>query len=141
MKMSRRYIFILCILLVACNQTKRQVPEKIEQPLKTGYIDVGTTNLYYEEMGQGIPLIFIHGGYLNCRMWDDQFKAFAQHYQVIRYDVRNHGKSKTQADTFSHYQDLAHLIDKLQIEKAVIVGLSMGGYIASDFALEYPERG
>ena len=55
----------------------------------TGFVETNGTKLYYEMMGEGHPLVLIHGGYMDRRMWDDQFAVFAQHYRVIRYDVRH----------------------------------------------------
>jgi pimeloyl-ACP methyl ester carboxylesterase len=107
---------------------------------KTGFIDVGKTQLYYEEMGQGHPLIMMHGGLLDRRMWDDQFEIFAKMYRVVRFDVRNHGDSKGIPDTFKHYEDLRKVLSQLNIEKAAIMGLSLGGRIAIDFAIAYPEN-
>jgi 3-oxoadipate enol-lactonase len=107
---------------------------------KTGFIDVGTAQIYYEEMGTGKPLVMIHGGLLDRRMWDDQFAVFAGSYRVIRYDARGHGQSKAPSGTYSHHEDLKKLLDGLKVEKATIMGLSMGGYIAIDFALAYPDR-
>lgn len=107
---------------------------------KTGFIDVGKTQLYYEEMGKGHPLVMLHGGLLDRRMWDDQFDVFAKKFRVIRFDVRNHGDSKGVAETFKHYEDLRKVLSQLNINKAVIMGLSLGGRIAIDFAIVYPEH-
>ncbi|HXX63578.1 MAG TPA: alpha/beta hydrolase, partial [Bacteroidota bacterium] len=109
-------------------------------PLKTGYADVGQYSIYYEDIGSGEPLILIHDGYLDRRMWDGQFDLFSRWSRVIRYDLRNHGLSHGQADTFSYHQDLSRLMDALGIQKAKIMGLSLGGSIAIDFALMHPEK-
>lgn len=109
-------------------------------PLKTGMAEVNRTNLYYEVMGQGHPLILIHGGLLDSRIWDGQFKKFADQYQVIRYDIRGYGKSATPKGRYSHVKDLDALLKFLEIEKAHIIGLSLGGTIAIDLALDYPEK-
>jgi 3-oxoadipate enol-lactonase len=90
--------------------------------------------------GEGIPLILIHGGTLDKRMWDDQFNEFAKHFKVIRYDARKHGLTESEPDTFSHHEDLNMLMEKLGINKAVILGLSMGGYVSINFALTHPEK-
>lgn len=107
---------------------------------KTGFIDVVKTKLYYEEMGDGHPLIMLHGGLLDRRMWDDQFEVFAKKYRVIRFDARNHGDSKGVPDTFRQYEDLHKVLNQLHIEKAALMGLSLGGRIAIDFAIAYPEK-
>ncbi len=133
--MKDRLFFFSVLLLAFCIQTCGTV----DAP-KGGYLDVGKIRLYYEEMGEGLPLIMLHGGLLDRRMWDDQFQLFSKQYRVIRYDVRNHGMSRAVPDTFTHYDDLYRVMEQLGIEKAVIMGLSLGGRIAVDFALEYPEK-
>src|SRR5579884_2688106 len=103
---------------------------------KTGSIETNGTKLYYEEMGEGHPLVLIHGGYMDRRMWDDQFEVFAEHYRVIRYDVRGFGKSQL---PYADRHDLYALLEALGVEKTYLLGLSLGGGIALDFTLEYPE--
>ncbi len=104
-----------------------------------GYVEVSGATLYYEEAGVGSPVVMIHGGYLDRRMWDGQFETFAHDYRVIRYDVRAHGLSRAEPVAFADHEDLRRLLVALRVERAVIVGLSMGGGIAVDFALAYPE--
>lgn len=106
----------------------------------TGFLDLATTRLYYEDMGEGLPVIMIHGGFINNKMWDEQFGVLARDYRVIRYDVRGHGLSVSDSVAFNDRDDLARLMDHLHVEKAVLMGLSMGGYIATDFTLEHPDR-
>jgi pimeloyl-ACP methyl ester carboxylesterase len=102
----------------------------------TGYFN----GLYYEIAGEGQPLVLIHGGLVNSGLWDDQFTAFAEHYRTVRYDVRGFGKSKSPSSYFSNHGDLRDLLDSLGIEKAYVLGLSMGGMIAIDFTLAYPHH-
>jgi pimeloyl-ACP methyl ester carboxylesterase len=90
-------------------------------------------------MGEGHPLVLIHAGVADCRLWNDQFALFAQHYKVIRYDLRGFGKTQSESVSFSYRQDLYDLLKHLGIEKAHVLGLSMGGQIATDFVLEHPE--
>jgi pimeloyl-ACP methyl ester carboxylesterase len=98
------------------------------------------TEIYYEVLGSGPPLVLIHGFTLDTRMWDDQVQAFAQHYQVIRYDLRGYGRSALPAGTpYTHHGDLRALLDYLGLQGAHIVGLSLGGAIAVNFAIAYPE--
>src|SRR5438874_12864423 len=96
---------------------------------ETGYIETNGTKLYYETLGQGHPLVLIHGGYMDRRMWDDQFHVFAQHYQVIRYDVRGFGKSQLSQVPYSDRQDLYVLLNSLGVEKTYLLVLSLGGMI------------
>jgi 3-oxoadipate enol-lactonase len=105
-----------------------------------GYVPVEGGRLYYREAGQGPAVILIHGGYLDLRMWDDQVAVLATAHRVVRYDVRFHGRSTSEEVPFSDMADLGVLMDSLEIPSATIVGLSMGGQIAVDFALMHPER-
>lgn len=104
-----------------------------------GFVEVNGTKLYYEAMGQGHPLVWLHGGYMDMRMWDDQFAVFAERYQVIRYDIRGFGKTDMPQVPYSDVQDLYELLKHLQIEKAYLLGLSLGGMIAIDFTLEHSD--
>jgi pimeloyl-ACP methyl ester carboxylesterase len=75
-------------------------------------------------------------------MWDDQAEAFSKNFRVIRYDARGYGQSTlpTEGQAYSHSADLLRLMEDLELQQAHLVGLSMGGGIALDFALEYPDR-
>jgi pimeloyl-ACP methyl ester carboxylesterase len=106
---------------------------------EAGFTEVNGTQLYYEMLGEGHPLVLIHGGYMDRRMWDDQFHAFAKHYRVIRYDVRGFGKSKLPPAPYADRQDLSDLLNYLGVEKTYLLGLSLGGIIAIDFTLEHPD--
>ena len=108
---------------------------------ESGYVDVNDTKLYYEISGSGTPLILVHGFSLDRRMWDDQFAMLSEDYRVIRYDVRGFGKSSDAPTTpYSYPDDLLGLMDALGTEKAHLVGLSMGGAIVVDFAVEHPSK-
>jgi pimeloyl-ACP methyl ester carboxylesterase len=108
-------------------------------PIHTGFADVNGTRLYYELAGTGHPLVLIHGFTLDTRMWEDQFAAFAQQYQVLRYDLRGFGKSYVPTDIpYTHPDDLHALLTHLGIAHAHILGLSLGGGVAIDFAVTYP---
>lgn len=106
-----------------------------------GFAEVNDTRLYYEIVGRGHPLVLVHGRSLNSKMWDDQLEVFAKRFKVVRYDVRGFGKSAlpTVGKEYSHTKDLKALLNQLGIDYACVVGLSMGGGIALDFTLEYPE--
>lgn len=104
-----------------------------------GFVAVNGTQLYYETLGDGPPLVLIHGGYMDRRMWDDQFPIFAERYRVIRYDVRGFGKSALPQVPYSDRQDLLALLQYLGITRTSLLGLSLGGMIATDFTLEHPD--
>lgn len=110
--------------------------------IQSGYANVNATSLYYEISGKGLPMVFIHGIFCDTRNWEKQVKHFAPKYKVICYDARGYGKSALPDTVNSYYQfeDLKNLLDYLKIDKAIIVGHSMGGVIAMDFALHNPDR-
>ncbi len=95
--------------------------------------------MYYEVAGQGPALLLIHAGVGDLRMWDQQWAAFAQQYQTIRYDMRSFGKSQVPARPFANHEDAAALLHHIGIHKAHVIGASFGGAVALDFALTYPE--
>lgn len=124
------------LLLLSLNIAGRS-----NSPARTaGMAAVNGTRLYYETAGKGSPLVFIHGGLVDSRLWDEPFKEFAKRYRVVRYDLRGFGTSAAAPEPFSHIEDLAALLNFLKIERATLVGLSLGGIIAADFALEHPQR-
>ena len=105
-----------------------------------GHADVNGTRLYYEVAGAGHPLILIHAGIADRRMWDDQFAVFARHYRTVRYDLRGFGHSPMPSGPVSMRDDLRGLMDHLGMARAHVVGVSIGGGIAVDFALDHPDR-
>ncbi len=108
--------------------------------LQTGFCEVAGAGLYYETAGEGPDLVFVHAGFVDSRMWEAQFAFFAQAYRVTRYDLRGFGRSRFAAGDFSHRQDLVELLNYLGIERTHLVGCSLGGGVAIDFALEHPGR-
>ncbi|KAA3646270.1 MAG: alpha/beta fold hydrolase [Chloroflexi bacterium] len=104
------------------------------------YIESQATNIYYQVEGQGPPIVLIHAGIADHRMWDAQIPALSEHYQVMRYDVRGFGKSNNPAGEYNDHLDLLALLDELKVDRAAIVGASNGGRIALDFALAFPSR-
>ena len=107
---------------------------------ESGMLQLKDGALYYETMGEGVPVVFLHGGFGDRRMWNDQFPEFAKYYSVVRYDQRGFGKSQKPTAAYSPVSDLEMLLDHLKIDKAHLVGNSMGGYLAIDFAIQKPSR-
>lgn len=107
--------------------------------IEAGHAPVRGGKLYYEVAGAGHPLVLTHAGVADHRMWDEQFAVFAGHYRVIRYDMRGFGRSPTERVPFSFHQDLFELLVHLGVERAHVLGLSMGGATSIAFTLTHPE--
>lgn len=103
------------------------------------FFDTAGARIHYEVKGDGFPVVLIHAGIVNMGMWDDQMKALAQDYRLIRYDIRGWGKSEGVNTDFSNHGDLHTLLNYLEVEQAILIGASFGGSVAIDFALVHPE--
>lgn len=98
------------------------------------------SGLAYERAGSGPAIVFIHGAFLDRRLWNREFDALKSGRTVVRYDQRGHGQSALPTEPFSHVDDLLSLLDELKIDRATLVGLSSGAQIALDTALAAPAR-
>jgi pimeloyl-ACP methyl ester carboxylesterase len=108
--------------------------------IRSGTAGVNGGTLQYEIAGEGEPVLLVHGGLADRHLWDDQMDALARRYTVIRYDQRGFGESSPAQGEICFYEDIGGMLDALGIEQAVVVGLSLGGRAALDFALAHPER-
>ena len=139
-RMISRVISLLAGTLILLTLLCTGIEALTEDKVQVGMAEVNGTKLYYEMAGKGPTVILVHGGLVDSRLWDDQMQEFSRHYHVVRYDLRSFGKSSAATESFSHIEDLRAFLDFLKIERASIVGLSLGGIIAADFTLEHPER-
>lgn len=98
--------------------------------------------LHYQTQGQGEPLILLHGLFGSSDNWGVVAKHFAQHYQVISVDLRNHGKSPHSAtQTYPQMaDDILTLCDSLGLAQIHLLGHSLGGKVAMQFATQHPQR-
>ena len=104
------------------------------------YFDLGDGRLYYEIAGEGMPLILSHAAFLDSRMFDAVWEPLAEHFRVIRYDMRGYGQSSPANGPLCRRHDLERLLDHLGVAQAHLVGCSHGGQITLDLALEQPQR-
>ena len=107
---------------------------------ETGWIEVPDARLYYEVAGEGAPVVLLHGGLVDLRMWDDQFDVFAERYRVVRFDMRSFGRTEAEPVAFSLIGDISMVMDHVGMDRATLVGLSAGGGVELEFALAHPER-
>lgn len=105
-----------------------------------GFLEVPGGRLYYEVTGAGHPLVLIHAGVANLRMWDPQVPAFAERYRVICYDTRGWGRTEAEHVEFTNRADVLALLDHLDAPSAHVLGCSRAGSIALDFTLDSPSR-
>ena len=109
------------------------------------YVEAQGAKLYFEESGEGYPIIFIHEFASDIRGWEAQLRYFSRSYRCIAYNARGYPPSDVPEDATSYgwefaVDDIAAVMRGLSIERAHLVGLSMGGYAALQFGLRYPEK-
>ncbi len=131
---SRLCALLACFVLLAGGGARAQG----RRGAASGFAEVNGTRLWYETAGKGSTVVLVHGGLVDSRLWDDQMKELAKRYRVVRYDLRGYGQSAEPTADFSPVEDLRALLAFLKVERATVVGLSLGGIIAADFALEHP---
>lgn len=107
--------------------------------------EINGVNLYYEECGEGLPLLLAHEWGGDHRSWEPQVRFFARRYRVITFSARGYPPSAVPPDVASYSQrlavdDIKGVLDHLSIRKAHVCGLSMGAYATLIFGLTYPER-
>ncbi|MFD2767668.1 alpha/beta fold hydrolase [Micromonospora eburnea] len=103
-------------------------------------IEINGALLAYDEAGSGSPVVLLHAGIADRRMWQGQVPALAARYRVISVDLRGYGESELPPAPFTHHDDVVGLLDALGIAQAALVGCSFGGKVAVDTALAYPGR-
>lgn len=108
-------------------------------------IVVDNLTVSYDDEGplDAQTILFIHGFPLNKSMWEHQIESLKENYRVIAYDIRGHGSSDAGKENYSidlFVADLLRFMDTLHITKPILCGLSMGGYIALNAAIKYPEH-
>ena len=99
-----------------------------------------TGGIAFDVRGSGPVVVLLTGSNLDRRMWAREAEWLSKTYTVVRYDLRAHGESDTATAEFSHLADLVGVLDALKIEKATLIGLSAGAFIALDAALDLPSR-
>jgi pimeloyl-ACP methyl ester carboxylesterase len=109
------------------------------------YVDATGAKLYFEEHGDGYPVIFVHEFGYDMRQWEPQVRYFSRTYRCVTYNARGYPPSDVPGDTTLYgwefsVDDIAAVMRGLAIERAHLVGLSMGAYAALQFGLRYPEK-
>lgn len=150
--MKSTILWIVIVTSIVSCQPSPAVAPSGDQPTKdtlikasdSGYADVNGLKLYYEVYGTGKPLVLVHGAFMNTNTnWATVIPQFAKHRQVIVADMQAHGRTKDIPRAFSYENmadDVSGLLKHLKIDSADILGYSMGGSVAFQFAIRHPEQ-
>lgn len=133
-------ILLQAILLVAACQLKGQ----IVRPAESGYAPVNGIQVYYEVYGQGMPVVLLHGSFYTIDLnWSELIPELSKHRKVIAIEMQGHGHSPyadREMSMTNLASDVEKVLDYLKIDSADLVGYSMGGSIAYQFAVQSPKR-
>lgn len=114
------------------------------QEMPSALVPLGGSRIYVEGGGnnklKNPPIIFVHAGFQDHTMWDAQVKEFMKDHTVLALDLPGHGKTKDGTEPPLAADVIKVVMDSLYINKATLVGLSLGGAVITDFAIAYPER-
>jgi 3-oxoadipate enol-lactonase len=108
--------------------------------LTSGLVQVNGVELYFDDQGAGPVVVLAHAGIADSRMWDHQVAALANHYRVLRYDLRGFGRSSAPKGDYAHWRDLLVLLDERGIDQAHLVGVSIAAAAVASLAVEQPRR-
>ena len=136
----RRLVLAVLAIMASLSWSAAAAGQGSPAAVDSGWVEVAGGRLYYEAAGRGPAVVLLHGGFGDRRMWDAQFGDLSRDFRVVRYDHRGFGRSPAADTAYSPVDDLARLLDHLRIDRAHLVGNSLGGALAIDFALLRPER-
>ena len=132
-------MLLVVIVFVACTLNAHQI-----KPLNSGYAPVNGIKVYYEVYGQGKPVILLHGAFYTIGMnWGQLIPGLSKTRKVIAIEMQGHGHtpySDRKLDIKTLASDVEGVMDYLKIDSADVAGFSMGGSVAYQFAVKYPER-
>jgi pimeloyl-ACP methyl ester carboxylesterase len=130
----------MMVVLAASNAMAQNPSTSNAISVDSGFVTVDRGKLFYQAAGKGANIVLLHDGMVPCNIWDEQFLMLAKSYRVVRYDRRGYGKSTDPDSTYSHIEDLNQVFLHLNLDRAIIFGMSSGGGLAIDFTLQYPAK-
>jgi pimeloyl-ACP methyl ester carboxylesterase len=98
-----------------------------------------TGELYYEVAGEGQPVVLLHPGFADSRIWDPQRPSYTKRFRVVRCDLPGFGRSPIRSLPVRYAREVAALLDRLEIWRVALVGCSLGGRVALELALAHPD--
>ena len=115
-------------------------PAVVEGGAKAHYAAVDDGTLAWDQAGSGPPVVLLHAGIADRRMWSEVVAGLRNEFRLVSVDLRGYGESSTPLAPFSHEGDLLRFFDGIGLDSAALVGCSLGGSLALEFALDYPHR-
>jgi 3-oxoadipate enol-lactonase len=107
--------------------------------IQDGFAPIDGAKMYFETSGRGRPLVMLHAGIADHRMWSDNLAELSRHFHVIAPDLRGYGKTPPPSHRFRHCEDIREVIRYFGFGSVNIVGSSVGGKTAIEFAIRYPD--
>ncbi len=107
---------------------------------RSGFVTVPGAQLWFDDRGAGPAVVFTHAAIADHRMWDAQLSSFSGGHRVVRWDLRTLGRSTNDATPYSSRADLLAVLDHLGMERATLIGCSIGAGVTLSFAVEHPDR-
>ncbi len=132
-----------CAVPTQSNATENPTMSQLPKPAKSGHVPVNGVNYYYAVYGKGEPLVLIHGGLGQIEMFGPNLTTLAQHREVIGIDMHGHGRTdlgNREISPIDMGNDLAVIVKKLGYQKVDVLGYSLGGAVAFQFAAQHPEQ-
>ncbi len=131
MKFSQ-IIVSVAITLISCNEAANEPTES--------FITINEHKIHVKSVGKGKPIVFVHGGYLDLDMWDEQVNEFKDSYKLIRFSDLGHGETIQAKEPLFGYEIIKQIVSNHSDEKITLVGLSWGAMLCVDFTLNYQEE-
>jgi 3-oxoadipate enol-lactonase len=97
------------------------------------------SDLYVEQAGDGSPVVLLHEGIADSRMWDPQWAEWSKRFRMVRFDLRGFGQSPPAVGTFSFSGDLVRLLESLELGPVTLIGVSLGGAVAMETTIARPD--
>lgn len=127
-------MIVACLLLATGSMAQQR-----KSPV-SGTIRAGGFRVFYAEQGSGDPVLLLHAGLQDHRMWAAQVAALSKRYRVVTIDLPFHGQTEGMDTSILAKEVIRTVLDSLRIEKVTIGGLSMGAAVTQDFVIGYPGR-
>lgn len=127
--------WVLIVIIALFVSSCKQDPE-----IRTGFIETGKLRIFYERQGKGDPVLLLHAGLQDHKMWDVQVKELKNDFDIIRVDLPAHGQSNGFDTTLFTADALLAVVDKLGVDRISVVGLSLGSSAAVDFVITHPDK-